>query len=179
VKEKMNLQAIRSKKSLKLLFLLFTSLLIGVVSAQIYSYMYIQGSGTINAGGLSWLKGDSAPAGASIVGNTVTDLNLTVKQDSPTNFTDCLRLVNNDGTDHTYGLETSVTAGSTSDFTAFDLVVYQSSGDRIAKISIENEESVSGLTIAGSTTVYVRFEVDPLIGSTSGYMAFTVKLTYE
>jgi len=167
------------RKSAKLITLAITSLLIAAVSAQVYSYMYIQGSGTITTGGISWVKGTTAPAGAVVQGHTVTNLNLTVPENTFQNFTDCLRLVNNDASSHTFGLETTVTGGNASKFTTFDLAVYQLSGTRITKISVKNQQSASGLTITASQTLYVRFEVDPLTGETSGYMAFTVKLTYD
>jgi hypothetical protein len=175
----MNLQTIRGKKSQKLLFLLFTSLLIGVVSAQVYSYMYIQGSGTITTGGLAWQLGSTAPGGTSIQGYTVKNLNLTIQKNNFKNFTDCLRLINNDATSHTFSLASAVTAGNTTKFTTFNLAVYQSGGARITKISIKNQQSASSLTIQGSETLYIRFEVDPLTDETSGYMAFTVTLTYD
>jgi hypothetical protein len=167
------------RKSAKLITLAITSLLIAAVSAQVYSYMYIQGSGTITTGGMSWAKGNTAPAGAVIQGHTVTNLNLTVPENTFKNFTDCLRLINNDASNHTFGLETTVTAGNTTKFTTFNLAVYKLDGTRITKISVKNQESASGLTITASQTLYVRFEVDPLTGEASGYMAFTVKLTYE
>ena len=175
----MELKQIRGKKSLKLLFLLFTALLIGTVSAQIYSYMYIQGSGSITTGGLSWQLGSTAPGGASVVGYTITNLNLTTQQNTFRNFTDCLRLVNNDASSHTFSLQATLTGGNSTKFTTFDLAVYTLAGARIAKISIKTQGTASGLTIAASQTLYVRFEVDPLIGESSGSMAFTVKLTYE
>ena len=175
----MKFAEIRGKKSLKILFLLFTSLLIGTVSAQIYSYMYIQGSGTITTGGLSWALGSTAPGSTSIVGYTVTNLNLSIPQDKPRNFTDCLHLVNNDASSHTFSLEATVTGGNTTKFTTFDLAVYTAAGARITKISIKTQGTASGLTISASQTLYIRFEVIPLTGETSGAMAFTVKLTYE
>lgn len=177
----MDIKQIRGKKSLKLLFLLCTALLIGTVSAQIYSYMYIQGSGTITTGGLSWAKGATAPAGASVQGYTVTNLNLSILQNNFSNFTDCLRLINNDASGHTFSLVATVTGGNSTKFTTFDLVVSTTStgGTGIAKISIKNSGTASGLTISASQTLYVRFEVDPLLNANSGTMAFTVKLTYD
>jgi hypothetical protein len=56
------------KKSLKIVSLLVISLLIAGASAEVYSYMNIEGSATISAAELSWALGTSAPAGTTIVG---------------------------------------------------------------------------------------------------------------
>jgi len=176
----MELRQICGKKSLKLLFLLFTSLLIGVVSATIYSNMFIQGSGTItSSSGLSWQLGTNAPSGAHVEGYTVTGLNLSIPQNTFQNFTDCLELKNNDATSHTFGLQTTLTGGATTNFATFNLVVYTNTGAQITKINILSGGSPSGLTIEGSQTLYIRFEVAPVTNATSGYMAFTVELTYQ
>jgi len=167
------------KKSFKLITLLITSILIAAVSAQVYSYMYIQGSGTITTGGLAWAKGTTAPGGSSVQGYTVTNLNLTITKNNFANFTDCLHLINNDATSHTFSLETTVTSGDTSKFTTFNLAISNSTGQRVTKISIKSQQTASGLTIHGSETLYVRFEVDPLLDATSGSISFTVKLTYD
>jgi len=170
---------INYKKAAKLITLAVSTLLIATVSAQMYSYMYIQGSGTISTGGLGWAKGTTAPAGSTVEGVYVKNLNLSITADTPMNFTDCLHLINNDASSHTFGLEATVTGGNTTKFNTFDMVVYHSDETGVSKISIKNGESASSLTIDGSETLYVRFEVDPLLGETTGDMAFTVKLTYE
>jgi len=167
------------KKCLKIVTLVITAVLIGSVSAATYSYMYIQGGGSITSGGLSWATGEDAPAGATVVGAYVTNMNFSIPVDSDMNFTDSLHLINADTSPHTFGIESTVTAGNASKFSAFDMVIYQSGGARVAKISIKSGESATGLTIQGSETLYIRFEINPLLDETSGYLAFTVKLTYE
>jgi len=169
---------INYKKSLKLMTLITTSLLIAIASAQVYSYMYIKGSGTITTGGLSWQKGDSAPTGASIVGYTVENLNLSIPQNQFKNFTDCLRIINNDETGHIFSLEVTAVTGNSSKFTTFNLVVYNETGD-YGTLNLKTQgNSITGLYIGGSKTMYVRFEVVPATDQT-GSMYFTVKLTYE
>lgn len=170
---------INYKKTLKLVTLLISALLIGTVSAQIYSYMYIEGSGTITSAELSWQLGATAPTGATIEGKYVKNLNLSIPTNTFKNFTDCLQLINDNATSITFGLDATVTGGNTTKFTTFDLVVYQLGGARVTKLSIKSQESKTGLTIQGSETLYVRFEVDPLLDEISGDVAFTVKLTYE
>jgi hypothetical protein len=167
------------KKCLKIVTLVITAVLIGSVSAATYSYMYIQGSGSITSGGLGWATGNDAPAGATVAGAYVTNMNFSIPVNSPRNFTDSLHLINADTSPHTFGIESTVTAGNASKFSEFDMVIYQSGGARVAKISIKSGESATGLTIQGSETLYIRFEINPLLDETSGYLAFTVKLTYE
>jgi len=167
------------KRSLKFVTLLISALLIATVSAQIYSYMYIQGSGNITAGGLSWTLGTTAPGTASVQGYTVTNLNLTIQKNTFRNFTDCLHIVNNDATRHIFSVETTVMGGNASKFTTFNLVVYNSTNS-YGTISLKTTgNKASNLYIAGSATMLIRFEVDPLLDAISGYMYFTVKLTYE
>jgi hypothetical protein len=170
------------KKSLKLVTLLATALIIATASAQIYSYMYIQGSGTITTGGLEWALGSSAPGTAAIQGYTVTGLNLSIPVNTFKNFTDCLEIVNNDLTSHTFSVETNVMGGSPSEFTTFNLILYNSTSGygSYATIDLKTQGAIaSNLHISGSATMFIRFEVDPVLDATSGYMYFTVRLTYE
>ncbi len=167
------------KKTLKIATLLLTSVIIATVSATTYSYMYIQGSGTITTGGLSWAKGVDAPAATTIAGAYVTDMNFSIKENQFLNATDSLHLINGDATSHTFSIDATVTGGNTSKFTTFDMIIYKSDNTGIAKISVKNNGSASSLTISGTETLYVRFEIDPLLDETSGDMAFTVQLIYE
>ncbi len=167
------------RKIIKLVTLLASALLIGTVSAVTYSYMYVQGSGTITTGELSWATGADAPAGTTIAGAYVTNLNFSIPKNQPMNFTDSLHLINADTSSHAFGIEATVTGGDNTKFSTFDMVIYQSGGLGLAKVNIKNNETASSLTIQGSETLYLRFEVNPLLDETVGTMAFTVKLTYE
>lgn len=80
------------KKTLKFVTLLIASLLIATVSAQVYRYMYIDGSITVSGAKLIWIKGSSVP-GASISGSTAT-IDLDVEEGTPVNFTEALFLKN-------------------------------------------------------------------------------------
>jgi hypothetical protein len=172
---------INYKRSIKFITLLITALLIATVSAQIYSYMYIEGSGTITSAELSWELGSYAPTGATIDGYTVKNLNLSIPANNPKNITDCLRIVNNDDSNgYTFSLEILTVGGDSSNFTTFDLVLYNSGGSRLATLNVKMQgNSASGLSIVASETQYIRFEVTPLTDKTEGYFYFTVKLTYE
>jgi hypothetical protein len=169
---------VKFKKSLKIVTLLVTALVIATASAQVYSYMYIKGSASITTGGLSWAKGASAPAGATVNGYTVNNLNFSVPENTFQNFTDSLELTNHDATSHTFDLATTITAGSAADFTTFDMIVYNAAGARLGTVNIKTAGSATGIAIAASTTLYVRFEIDPVTDTSSGYLAFTIQLTY-
>lgn len=167
------------KKSLKIVALLITSLIIATASAQIYSYMYIKGGATITGSELEWTLGANAPSGASISGYTVNDLNFSVPENTFKNFTDCLRLTNNNATSITFDLAATITAGSTANFTTLDLVVYDSAGAREGDLDVLTEDTATGIVIASLETLYIRFEIDPLTDATEGYLAFTITLTYS
>jgi len=171
---------INYKKVLKLVTLLITSMLIAVVSAQVYSYMYIEGSGTITSQELGWELGTTAPSGSKIEGSYVKLLNLSIPQNNPKNFTDCVRIVNNDNTnDYTFSLEIAEVGGNTTKFTTFDLILYNSTS-RYATLDVKTKgSSASNLYIGASQTLYIRFEVTPLTDEADGYIYFTVKLTYQ
>jgi hypothetical protein len=167
------------KKSLKIVTLLISALIIATVSAATYSYMFIHGGASISTGILSWTKGTSAPTGATVDGYTVNGLNFSVPQDTFQNFTDCLELVNSDTVNgYSFDLATTVTAGDPSKFTTFDMVVYDSSGEGMARLSVKAGEDTTSLTIDLSETLYIRFEIEPATGEDTGYLAFTVQLTY-
>ncbi len=170
---------LNNRKIFKIATLLLTSAIIASVSAVTYSYMYIQGSGSITTGGLSWETGTDAPAGTTISGVYVQNMNFSIPADSPRNFTDSLHLINADNSNHNFGIGATVTSGTPSKFNTFDLVIYNSTDIGIAKVSVKDGASQSGLTISALETLYVRFEVNPVIGETSGGIAFTVTLTYE
>jgi len=172
---------INYKKSLKLITLLITSILIATVSATVYSYMYIEGSGNILGEELKWELGVDAPSGASIQGSYVKNLNLTIPKNSPKNFTDCLRIVNNNATGITFDLEISSVYGDISKFTTFNLIVYNSTDDPYATLDVKTPgNKASDLYIMGSgAKLTIRFEVTPVTDETSAFMPFTVKLTYH
>ena len=182
----MNIEKIRSRKALKFLGLLISAMVIAAVSAQVYSYMYITGKGAVSTGtGLKWVAGADAPNGTSIVGNTVSDVNMTVNDGNPKNYTDCLRIVNQDPTTaHNFSLEVTKspsTVGDKANFTEFNLVLFDESNVTQAVLDLKTQGSnATGLTIPGGETWRVLFELVPISTPTDGAtVEFEVKLTYE
>jgi len=181
----MNVKKIRSRKALKFLGLLISAMVIAAVSAQIYSYMYITGKGAVSTGtGLMWEKGDDAPTGTSIVGNTVSDVNMTVNDGTPANYTDCLHIVNQDAVGHNFSLlvtSSPSSAGDKANFTEFNLVLFNASDVIQAVLDLKTQGSnATGLTIPASATWRVLFELVPVSIPTNGAtVEFEVELTYE
>ena len=103
----MELKELRGKKSLKLLFLLLSSLLISIVSASVYNYMYIQGTVTVGSAQIVWVKGSGAPSGTPITGGQVT-MGLSAQPGQNQTTTYALYLKNNNAS-VTYNMNITVT----------------------------------------------------------------------
>jgi hypothetical protein len=166
------------KKNLKLIVLLLSSLMIAMVSAQIYNYMYIDGSVTFTSGtGLKWIKGADAPAGTTIAGATVT-LPFTAQNGTTANYTYCLYVKNLDASTH------SVLISVTNDATAsyydeFNMFIFNNAtSTQIDVINVLTTDSYSG-TIGVSAAWYLTFEVGAKSTTTSGSDTFDIQLRYE
>jgi len=183
IKEKLN------KKPIKLLALLLTSMLIATVSAQVYNYMFIQGSGVVSlTKGLKWDLGTDLPSPApTIVGYTVTNLNFSTGT-TPNNYTDCLHIVNQDPAEsHIFNLKVKTSAGVWTDYQEFNLVVFNAlpppagAGVQQAVLNLKTQGAqTSDMTIPQGATWYILFEIVPIASPTGGVKGiFEVELTYE
>jgi predicted secreted protein len=170
---------VKFKKSLKFITLLVTALLIATVSATIYNYMYIAGSGTITTTGLSWELGADAPGTASISGPTVT-IPMTTNLGNPRNYTDCLHLINQDGTAHSFNITVTTSTGDAADFTEFNLVLFNAAGTQVAVLDLLTQgAATSDLSIGGSETWQILFELIPIASPTTGdEVDFSLTLVY-
>jgi hypothetical protein len=169
------------KKSLKIVTLLITALLIATASAQIYNYMYIQGTGEITSTGLRWELGTDAPGTAGVSGPTAS-VPMTTNEGNPRNYTDCLHLVNLDGSDtHDFNLTVTSSTGDKSDFTEFHLVLFNAADTEVAVLDLLTQGNYSStLNIGTSETWRVLFELVPIASPTSGStVTFEVTLIYE
>jgi hypothetical protein len=180
----MNVKKIRSKKALKFLGLLISAMVIAAVSAQVYSYMFIQGTGEATTTGLRWVAGVDAPTGTDISGATVSNFNLTTNEGNPRNYTDCLRIQNLDpAEDHNFMLNVTSSTGNVSNWQEFNLVLFNATtgGTQQAVLDILTENAnVTGLTIPQGETWGVLFELVPIANPMTGQpIVFTVQLTYE
>jgi len=171
------------KKIAKLITLLITSLLIATVSAQIYSYMYIDGSVTIGTAKLIWIEGENAPGDISIAGSTVT-MDLDVEPGTPINFTECLFLKNQDGSAHNMTINVT-TALSSSDFDESKMHIYENSTsswvyvDTLDLLTLDSYETYTTNDPLGSSGYYrMTFEVAAKAGA-SGTKDFDIQVRYE
>jgi hypothetical protein len=178
----MNVKKIRSRKALKFLGLLISAMVIAAVSAQVYSYMYIQGTGEVTTTGLRWVLGADAPNGTTISGGTVSNFNLTTEGGNERNYTDCLRIQNLDASeDHIFMLNVTSSTGNVSNWQEFNLVLFNNASVQVAVLDILTPNAnVTGLTIPQDVTWGVLFELVPIANPIpNDPIVFTVQLTYE
>jgi hypothetical protein len=173
------------KKSTKILMLLLSSILIASVSAQVYRYMYINGSVTVGAAKLVWLAGSNAPSGYDITGSTAT-IDLDVEPGTPVNITEVLFLENQDSSAHnlTISVTTAITAA---DFTDCKMYIYENTTtpgtwtfvDTLDIKTLDSYETYTGNTPLGAGNFYkMDFEVYPT-ASASGTYNYDIQVEYE
>jgi len=183
--KRMNVKKIRSRKALKFLGLLVSAMVIAAVSAQVYNFMYIEGSGVAStAEGLKWELGavGDYPAGASIDGFTVKNLNFSVAA-SPRNYTDCLHIVNQDNDEnHTFNLRVKKSWGNWTEYSEFNLVVFNatSGGTQQAALNLKTQGAqTANMTILTSETWGILFEIVPISSPIGDKVYFEIELRYE
>jgi len=111
------------KKSLKIVTLLLSAIIIASVSAATYNYMYIDGSITVGSAKLIWIAGADAPGDITLAGGTVT-MDLDVQPGVNQNFTEALFLKNQDTASHNLTI-TVTTALSSDDFDIANAFIYE------------------------------------------------------
>jgi hypothetical protein len=172
----MNLQTIRGKKSLKLIFLLLTSFLIATVSATIYSYMYINGTVTVGTAKLVWIAGSDVP-GASISGGTVT-INLDVQPGQLQNFTYGLYLENQDTGPHNMTISVTTPLSGTY-FTTANMHIYMNStGSFVHTIDMTTTDSYATSPLSAGDVYRMTFEIYATTGA-SGPYNFDIQVEYQ
>jgi hypothetical protein len=176
VKRKMELKQIHAKKSVKLLFLLLTSLLIFVASAAVYNYMYLQGTVTVGTAQIIWVKGSGAPSGTTITGGLVT-MGLDAQPGLNQTTTYCLYLKNNNAT-VTYNMNITVTTAlSATYFNSANVYLYNNATSAyITSISMTSANTYT-TTLAGNGVDRLDFQIYAK-SSTSGQYSFDIRVTY-
>ena len=171
------------KKPAKILLLLLSSILIASVSAQVYRYMYIDGSVTVGSAMLIWIKGVGAPGDSTVSGSTFT-VDLDVAPGEPLNFTDCVYLKNQDSAAHnmTISVTTTITGA---DFDECKMHIYaNSTGSWVYVDTLDIETSDSYETYTGNTPLgagnfyKMEFEVAATTGASGSY-DFDLQVEYE
>jgi len=166
------------KKSLKLITLLITSLLIATVSAQAYRFLYIEGTVSISTTGLKWVEGDSGGSDVTITGSTAA-VTLSISNGTTANFTHYLYLENLDASDYTLIINiTSAASSSLYESNGFNMTIYNNSTEaHIDTLDVLTTDSYSG-TVTASVVWHITFEVATATDA-SGSDNFTIQFRYE
>jgi len=173
-------------KPLKMALLLVSSLIIATASAQVYKYMYINGTVTIGTPALVWILGNDAPSDASITGSTVT-IDLDVSPGEPINHTECLFLKNQDANPHNLTIEVTSPASSGT-FNYFKVHIYENYSISGSWSFVDTlDVTVDGdfySTYAGNTPLpaggYYRLTFEICAKeNTGGSVSFYIQVTYE
>jgi len=167
------------KKSLKLVTLLLSSLLIATVSAQAYRFMYIEGTVTITQGtGLGWVKGDAASAGTSIYGSTAT-VDLPIGNGTIANFTHYLYLKELDSSGFSVVINiTDAATASLYESNGFNMTICDNSTQAlIDTLDVLTTDSYSG-SIGADVVWHITFEVATTTDA-SGSDSFDIQFRYE
>ncbi|MGB9959801.1 MAG: hypothetical protein ACPLKQ_04705 [Candidatus Bathyarchaeales archaeon] len=153
------------KKNLKFLTLLITSLLIATASAQVYRYMYMEGTISVSSAKLVWIEGENVDS--TIEGSKVT-FTLNVEEGTPINFTEAVFLKNVNATG-SFNYEIAVTqALSTDNFEIAKIHIYQNntgSWQYVDTLDLTENDSTSGSLAAGK---YLRFTIEVKAKTTVG-----------
>jgi hypothetical protein len=169
------------KKSLKIISLLITAIIIGTVSAATYNYMYLSGSVTVGGTKIIWIAGADAPGDISMTGSTVT-MDLDVQNGTYQVFTEALFLKNQDtGNNHDLNI-TVTTELSTADFDTANAIVYENTTTPGVWTEVDTlvlttaSDQISGtLTDGGYYRFTFEIQAKP---DASGQKSFVLQVTY-
>jgi hypothetical protein len=174
----MNLEKIRVKKTLKLIALLLTSLLIASVSASTYYGMFINGTITIRAPDVIWVKGNNSNATASISGTTAT-VDLSVVNGTAQNFTSCLYLKNLAAHGYTVNFTLTSTPLSTTYFSTAKVLIYDNASmSLISTLDMTTTTPSNGNSLLGGKVYSLVFDIVTTPSATATY-TFDIKTTYQ
>ena len=169
----------KHKKILKMIALLISSLLIAVVSAQAYRFMYIEGTVTITQGaGMGWVKGDEASAGTSISGSTAT-VDLPIGNGTIANFTHYLYLEELDSSGFSVVINiTDAATASLYESNGFNMTISDNSTQTVIDtLDVLTTDSYSG-SIGADDVWHITFELATATDA-SGSDSFDIQFRYE
>jgi hypothetical protein len=165
-KEKMNVNSIKSKKSLKIITLLITAAFIATVSATTYNYMYQIGNISVEGLDLTWTitgAADATEAGTSITGSTVTLADLVGPAGGTKTYSDPVRLTA--AADTTFNLNIASVSGDTGQMTSIIVVIYDITDDvtPVDTLTVWSSGStgsdITGLSILTGATWRFQWEI--------------------
>jgi hypothetical protein len=130
----MDFRKIETSKSIKLLFVLLTSLLIASVSAAVYYSMIMQPSISVSGATIVFVSGNDWPSGSTLGSNsTWVSLSLKAYPNATLCYDQPLNISNTDSESHTFRLRHASITPATGDaqvanFTFFNFVVENTAG---------------------------------------------------
>ncbi len=167
----MDLRKIRTSKSIKLLFVLLTSMLIALASAAVYYSMIMQPSVAITGATIRFAQGNDWPTGSTLGDNgTWVSLALKAYPNATLTYDQPLNISNTDSASHTFRLRhitiTPATGNSqVSNFTFINFVVQNTAGAQQATFNYTTTgttwttpASTSYLTLPASTQWIIYVE---------------------
>ena len=171
---------VKYKKSLKIVTLLITAIIIATASATTFNYMYIDGSVTVGGTKMIWIAGADAPGDISSSGSTVI-MDLDVQNGTYQVFTDALFLKNQDTESHDLNI-TVTTALSTDDFDTANAIIYENTSTPGVWTEVDTltltttSGQISGSLDAGE---YYRFSFElQAKPDATGTLPFDMQVTY-
>jgi hypothetical protein len=121
------------KKSLKLITLLLSSLLIATVSATVYTQMFLNTTVGVVGPSLKWVQGTNTNVGCSIVGSTCTLTGLNGYPGETTTYNDTVSIWNAGSSTVAFNITTTECQGSTNHLTAINVTIYNSTSGSLLK----------------------------------------------
>jgi hypothetical protein len=168
------------KKSLKIVTLLITSLLIATASATVYNYLYQNATIGVEGLNLSWVNGsDYVTAGTQISGSTCTLTNLKGPANGTRVYSDPVRLKAT--ADTTFNLRIDDVGGSTNQMASITVRLYNmNSSSYVWNMTVWDGTSKgadkTGLSITSGYQWRFEWEIKWKVGATG---TVTVKLKVE
>jgi hypothetical protein len=122
---------INYKKSLKLITLLITSLLIATVSATVYTQMFLNARVGVAGLSLKWVEGTNGNVTCNIVGSTCTLTGLNGYPSQTTIYNDTVIITNAGSSAATFNITTTQCQGSTNNLTSIYVKIYNSTDNSL------------------------------------------------
>ena len=115
------------KKSLKLVVLLISSIIISTASATVYNQLFQSATITVSSYALQWISGTDSVS-FSGEGTAYCSISLSAPEDGGRNYTDPVRLNNTENVQHTFNLTVDSVSGDTPHLEYIYIRLYDSSG---------------------------------------------------
>ena len=153
------------KKATKLAILLLSSLFIGVASASLYDYMYLNATVGVEGISLEWINGtDADSAGTQIQGLTATLTNLKGPPNGTRIYPYPVRLNNTGTTPVTFNLTIGYVSGSTDQLDSIIVRIYNvNSSSWVGNLTVWSNGAqgtdLTNLTIPNNNQLRFQWEI--------------------